>query len=167
MINLEEYKNALVNTYMYEIDNSDKMREERRIHLKQHYSDEYLSKIIDDTYIVIRKIFDICENGYCNINMNDDTTFYISLNLCGGYFSDRLYIDSDGYFISEYILKNVFGKTLSVEVKDTEYELDMDDSDIMSFGYDYSLYLKGFPDNMDNIKSDIFGISKNYKIGDF
>lgn len=160
MINLEEYKNVLVNTYRYEIDNSESKKEERRELLNRRYNDEYLNKIITDTYHVIKNIFDISENGYCNISMDDDTTCYISLNLIGGYSSDILYIDSYGNIISRYILKETFGNLFSITVKEIEYDFAEDDPDIMSFDYSYSLYLQNFPPNMKEIKENLFGTSK-------
>ena len=163
MINLEEYKNVLVNIYRYEIDNSESKREERKELLNKRYSDEYLNKIITDTYNVIKSIFDISDNGYCDISMDDDTTCYISLNLTGGYSSDILYIDSYGNIISRYILKETFGNLLSISVKEIEHDFDTGEPDIISFDYSYSLYLQNFPTNMKEIKENLFGFSKIMK----
>lgn len=163
MINLDEYKNILISTYRYEIDNSENEKKNRRVYLDKYYGDEYLSKIITDTYKVIENIFDISQCGYCNIDMDEDTTSYISLNLTGGYFSDRLYVDSYGNIISEYILKRTFGEFLIVEVKEEEHDFETDEPDIMSFDYTYTLYLQGFPKDMQSIKNKLFGNSKVIK----
>lgn len=160
MIDLEEYKNVLINVYRYEIDNCETQKIKRKENLNKYYCDEYLNKIISDTYSVIRTIFDKSETGYCNIDMDDNTTRYIFLNLSGGWFSDRLYIDSYGNIISEYILKRTFGDMLVVELKEEEYDFETNDPDIVSFNYTYSLYLQGFPKNMKCIKEDLFGTSK-------
>lgn len=160
MITLEEYKNALINVYRYEIDNCEVRKIKREEYLNKHYGDEYLNKIINDTYRVIKTILNTYESNYYYIDMNDDTTCYISLNLTGGYFSDRLYIDSYGNIISEYILKRTFGNRLSVDLKEDEYDFETDDPDIVSFDYSYSLYLQGFPKNMEEIKENLFGLSK-------
>lgn len=160
MITLEEYKDELVSVYRYEIDCSEQKKEGRKEYLNQYYYDEYLNKIINDTYQVIHKIVDSSPISYYNIEMNDDTTSYISLNLTGGFFSDRLYTDIEGNIISEHILKKTFGSSLSVNLQVDEYERNSDDPDIISFDYRFSLYLQGFPKNMENIKKNLFGISK-------
>lgn len=160
MITLEEYKDELESIYRYEIDHSEKQKEIRKEYLQKYYDDEYLNKIINDTYQVIHKIVDSNPIGYYNIEMNDDTTSYISLNLTGGYFSDRIYTDIEGNMISEHILKRTFGSSLSVNLQVDEYERNSDDPDIMSFDYHFSLYLQGFPKNIESMKKNLFGMSK-------
>lgn len=163
MISLEEYKNELIAVYRYQIDNNEIKREYRKEYLAKNYSDEYLERIINNTYDVIKTFFDISKDGFCDIDMDEDTTTYISLDLSGGYFSDRLYIDSLGNVISEHILKRTFGNRLDVRVKVEEKDFDSDDPDIVSFDYIYSLYLQGFPDNMEEIKESLFGVSRGIK----
>lgn len=159
MISLEEYKKVLISHYRYECDNTLEKRKLREKELEKKYSDEYLNKIINDTYKVIKKIFNEIEYSYFEISLNGDTTSYISLNLIGGYFSDRLFIDTDDNIISTYILKKTFGSRLIVELKTDEYEI-TDDPDIMSFSYIYSLYMQGFPKDMKSIKEELFGKNK-------
>lgn len=160
MITLDEYKDELTSVYYYEMDHSEASKENRKDYLNQYYGDEYLNKIINDTYQVIHQIVDSSPIGYYHIEMNEDTISYISLNLTGGFFSDRIYTDIEGNMISECILKRTFGSSLTVDLKVDEYERNSDDPDIMSFDYHYSLYLQGFPKNMENIKNGLFGISK-------
>lgn len=159
MISLEEYKNILIDYYFYECDNSIEKRKLREQNLNKEYGDEYLNKIIEDTYNFIKKIFDEIENSYFKIPLYEDTTSYISLNLIGGYSSDTLFTDCSGSIISRYILKRTFGSQLIVEVHTDEYEID-DDPDVISFSYIYSLYMQGFPDNMEDIKEELFGKNK-------
>lgn len=159
MISLEEYKKNLIYCYRHECDNNIEMRKLREDKLNKIYSDEYLKKIIEDTYNVVRVILEE-QPDYFMINMDDDTTTYIDLNLIGGFFSDRLFVDSDGNIISEYILKKVFGSQLAVVVMDEEYEYKNDDPDVVSFYYEYFLCLQDFPDNMKSIKKELFGKNK-------
>lgn len=160
MINLEEYKNILISTYKYEFDNTEEQKRKRKKYLEKYYSDEYLSKIINNTYTIIKRIFDINEHGFCYIKIEDDMIHTISLNLVGGYHSDRLYIDINGNIISEYILKRTFGTRLSIDVNIEEHDIESDDPDIISFDYEYFLYMQGFPNNMREIKENLFGSSK-------
>jgi len=159
MISLEEYKKMLIDYYRYECDNNLEKIELRKKELDKKYSDEYLNKIIEDTYNVIKMILEKQPNSFI-IEMDDDTTTYVNLNLIGGYFSDRLYVDSYGKIISESILKKVFGSQLNVVVMDEEIELKDNDPDIVSFDYEYSLYLQGFPENMENMRKELFGKNK-------
>jgi len=165
VINLEDYKNYLVSVHKYPIDNNEKKRLERMNHLNKSYSDDYLNKIINDTYSFIKDIFDKKDDecNYYSLDLDDDTTCFISLNLTGGWFSDRLYIDPNGNVISVYILHKVFGNQLSIWIKDEEIEFNTDDSDILSFDYRYSLYIQNFPKNMLEIKEELFGKEKIMK----
>jgi len=157
MLTLDEYKEELISKYRYEIDNSVAKKQGRLIYLEHRYSDEYLNKIIEDTYKVIRQILDMdsLKYGYCTIKMDDDTTSYISLDLTGGWFSDVLYEDAEGHIISNHILKKAFGKLLSVTVKENE-TLFSEEDDIISFNYSYDLYMQGFPKNIQSIKDNLF-----------
>lgn len=157
MIGLIDYKNYLINKYSYEIDNNDIKRNNRKQHLIKYYSDEYLEKIINDTYSVIREIFDRENQEYFNIKLYDyNNVAYVSLNLHGGWFSDRLYIDSNNRIISEYILKHIFGNKICIFVNEEEYRFDSCDPDIVSFNYENFLILQNFPDNMSEIKKNLF-----------
>lgn len=164
MISLGEYKEVLVNRCRYACDDNDIKRKERREYLDKHYSDEYLNKIINDSYNVIRTIFDISEKGYCLIELEDSKINGISLNLTFGWISDRLYIDNCGNIISSYILRRVFGEGLSISDKEKIYDDYSDDDDldfdIVSFYYRFYLYLQNFPEDMQSIKEELFGVSK-------
>jgi hypothetical protein len=159
MITLEEYKEYLINYYRYEIDNNDLKREERRKEFITKYSNEYIQKIIDDTYQFIREIFesDTIDYGYYNHHLEDDTTSYISLNICGGGFADTIFKDTNDRCISKYILRKVFGSHFMVYIKDDEIEYETEDPEIMGINCNYSLYMQEFPTNMKEIKENIFG----------
>lgn len=144
MITLEEYKEYLINTYVYEIDNSNIKKIERHKKLNKNYQDNYLNKIIIDTYKLINLILEVKNNNYYSIKINENNPNYISLNLTGGWHSDTIYEDFNGNLISEYILKYFFGNTIIVETKVEEYEFDTEDPDILSFDYEYYLYVQGF-----------------------
>lgn len=158
MIDLNNYKNYLINNYHYKIDNSLEKRAQRRVYLDTYYPDEYLSKIVDDSYSFIKDIFNdpSLEKGYISYEVEEDTTKYISLNLVGGYHSDTLYTDNNDRTISKYILKKTFGSSLIVDIKEDLHEFDTGDEDLISFDHRYSLYLQGFPNNMEEIKRDFF-----------
>lgn len=152
MIILEEYKEYLINTYKYELDNSEDKRNERKKILNKKYNDEYLNKIIEDTYKIINTII-IKNSNYCSIKINEYNTTTISLNLIGGWFSDFIYEDINGNLISEYILRKVFGNKLIIEEKIIEHEFDTEDPDILSFDYEHFLYLQGLTNNInENLK---------------
>ena len=73
MITLEEYKELLINTYVYEVDNSEDRKEKRREALIEVYGKEYLQKIIDDTNDFVKLILssDTLERGYCNFEIEN------------------------------------------------------------------------------------------------
>lgn len=144
MITIEEYKQYLTNTYKHEIDNTEERRENRKVYLTNHYKDEYLNKIIKDTSNLINIILNISNINYYFIKMSDYNVQYISLNLTGGWNSDTIYEDIDGNLISEHILKKTLGNQLSIDIKEIAHEFDTEDPDILSYDYEYYLYLQGF-----------------------
>lgn len=144
MITLEDYKTYLINVYVHKIDNTEDKTFERQKYLEENYSDDYLHKIIFDTYKIIDLICQEKSSNYYNIKLEENNPKYILLNLTGGWHSDTIYEDVNGNLISEYILKKFFGNTLIVESKIIEYEFDTEDPDILSFDYEYYLYIQGF-----------------------
>ena len=162
MITLEEYKNYLLNNYKYEIDSlPDKIKERERL-LARNYPDEFLNLVINNTYEFIKDIFN-CETlkyGYCNFEIDDDTSFGIDLMITGGGYSDRLYKDSEDRIISEHILETIFGKSFYINVKYEEIEHECEE-DILSFDYCYSLYMQGFPNDLNELKKSLFGKTKD------
>lgn len=76
--------------------------------------------------------------------------FFINLRLTGGYYSDKIYIDANGRYISEYLLTNIFGKNIQIEIRVDEYERELED-DILSYDYKYFLYIQGIPSNLDSV----------------
>lgn len=143
MITLEEYKEYLINTYKYPIDNSDKKKMDREIYLLNHYKEEYLNKIIKDTSKLISTLLNLQDRNYYSIKMSDCNINYIFLDLTGGWHSDIIYEDADGNLISSYILQKIIGNQLIIEVKEIEIEFDTEDPDILSYDYEYYLYLQG------------------------
>ena len=152
MISLTDYKNYLIESYHHEIDNTAEKREERREELEKNYGDFQLLRIINDTYSFVLSVLnsDVEEKGYYKFPIDYDTTDYISLNLSGGWHSDKLIMDSRGRMISNYILKQVFGPLIDFGVREElrEYE----DGDIVGYDADYSIYMQGFPKNLDEVK---------------
>ena len=162
MISLSEYKKNLISVYNWPIDCSIDEIEKRRKILNDKYSDEYIEKIISDTKIFIYDVLssETMKYGYYLKEINDDTTSYIDLNLHGGWHSDTLFIDdTSGRIISKYLLQQVFGNNLQIEIKCDEIE-DTSDEDILSYYYRYYIYMQGFSENIDEIKERFLGKSK-------
>lgn len=153
MITLNEYKNHLVSVYKWPIDNTEAEIEKRRIHLNQNYEDEYLEKIINDTYSFIKDVLmsDAIERKYYKKDVNEDTTKSIYLFLHGGYSSDILYKDNDERIISRYIIQQVLGNNLQIGIECEELEDDRDD-DILSYYYRYYIYIQNFSSDIERIK---------------
>ena len=162
METLENYKNHLINHYVYEYDNSTEKRLKRKVLLERKLSDEELSKIITDSYSFIKDIFKnpTLEHGYCSYELELDTTEYISLNLVGGYHSDILFTDDNHRLISRYILKKVFGPQFMIYVNEELEDFKTDDPDIVCYDYRYYLYMQGFPNNLKEIEESLFPKNK-------
>ena len=76
MMSLNEYKNCLINTYSWTIDKSDMLILKRKRVLDKEYGDEFLSKVISDSYDFARSVLDdeSINYGYYKSNVLDDTT---------------------------------------------------------------------------------------------
>lgn len=120
IFNLNNYKKQLINKYSYEIDNNEVAKTKRAEYLKQHYSDEFLQTIIDDTqHFVLTLIENNLNNhvGYAEIDLLKNAEF-IFLNLIGGWFSDTLFTlecGSDEKVISLHLLKKFLGPSFRIE----------------------------------------------------
>ena len=162
MITLDEYKEYLINFYRSEIDSGENKKMERKDYLSSHYSDQYLQKIIDDTYSFINDILsmDTIKDGYCVVGANENSlTTTINLSITGGGPSDDIYIDLNGRYISSRLLNKVFGNSFVVFLKVDEIEYDVDE-DILGVTYNYYIQMQNFPINLDEIKEELFGKSK-------
>ena len=161
MITLKQYKNHLIDTYTYEMDNLNDKKEERKRKLESKYSDEDLTSIIFDTYSFARDVLDIdtVKEGYCKIPLEENTTEYVSLGLIGAHHSDTLFTDPKGRKISKYVARQFFGDYFYIDIDADEYE--EVDGDIGSFHYDYYLYMQGI-NNIEELKEEadkILGIN--------
>ena len=157
MMTLDEYKNYLINFSSWNIDNNKEAITARKELLNKLYTDTYLTKIIIDTYNFANDVlrsYNI-KWGYYEAEVNDyDNCFFIDLRLTGGYYSDKIYIDANGRYISEYLLTNIFGKNIQIEIRVDEYDRELED-DILSFDYKYFLYIQGISSNLDSVISSI------------
>lgn len=156
MISLNEYKNYLVNTYSWPIDNSNELALRRRKLLELKYGDEFLSKVINDSYSFAKSVLNsnTINNGYFRNELSDDTTMYINLELHGGWMSDTLFVDSEGRYISKYIIKKIFGRSILVELRTEEAEREVEDG-MFTFDYNYYIYMQGFPEDLRDIKNSL------------
>lgn len=155
-ITLKQYKQYLISSYQYEIDNTPSKREERKQRLEQGYSDDELNTIIDNTYNFLKEVVNsesVIYDGYSKIPIPDDTTSFISLNLTGGHFSDTLYKDDKGRTISKYIIRQIVGGYFYIDVIDEEREFE--DGDIVGFDVDYYLYMQNFPKNLNQLRREL------------
>lgn len=162
MISLSEYKQHLLSVHVWPIDGSIDEIEKRKKIMNDKYSDEYIERIISDTNDFVYDVLssETVKYGYFSKEINDDTTSYINLNLHGGWHSDTLFVDdTSGRIISEYLMQQVFGSYLQIDVKCDEIE-DASDENILSYYYRYSIYMQGFPENIDEIKESFFGKRK-------
>lgn len=155
MISLNEYKDYLANTYSWPIDNSSELILKRRKLLELKYGDEFLSKVISDSYSFARSVLNssTINNGYFRDELSDDTTMYINLELHGGWMSDTLFVDSEGRYISEHVIKTIFGRSVLVEFRTEETEREVEDG-MFTFDY-YYIYMQRFPNDLSDIRSSI------------
>ena len=138
IFNLENYKNYLIEVYTYEIDNNEYSKNKRKEYLENHYSDEFLESIINDTlnfsiYLLESNLGN--ETRWCDIDLLEDAS-YIFLNLTGGWFSDTLYrINYDGkeITISKHLLKKFLGNNFWIE-EDSQINAVIDEDD------EYTIY---------------------------
>ena len=169
-ITLEEYKNYLVNKYVYEYDNNEKKRQKRLSILNRNYNDEYLEKIIIGTYNFVNKIIEIYENNpheYIEIPLEREPKItYIDLFLMGGWKSDTIVSDSENNFYSIYILKEIFGEFFYIEPCKIEIEEELyedDEFSILSEIPSYYLYIQLKKENIENAKTKVLRITNNKK----
>lgn len=156
MISLNEYKNYLANTYSWSIDNSSELALKRRKLLELKYGDEFLSKVIGDSYSFARSVLNsnTINSGYFRSELSDDTTMYINLELHGGWMSDTLFVDSEGRYISKHIIKTIFGRSSIIELKTEEVEREVEDR-MFTFDYNYYIYMQGFPKDLSDIRDSL------------
>lgn len=170
MLTLEEYKNILVekgeNTFL-------NPKEKRRKYLEERYTDEYLNKIITDTYDFSREIFDMetLKDGFVTFELDLDLLHdflgedYIYTHDGLGRISDFLYCVYEKRMISEAILKEIFGKELLLNAQEHETFFQSEEgSDIMSRNYFSLLTISRFPDNMDEIREKLIEDEEYHQI---
>lgn len=162
MISLEEYKEHLISYYKYEYDNSLEKKEERRNALSKRYSDEYLQKVISDTYDFIKEVLysEQIKKGTYRLDLFEDSEKDIWLNIVGGGCSDRIFKDEKDREISRYILVHFFrgyNRRFSAEYIVEEKDYDCGDSPFVEVYEDYYLKLQSFPQDIDAIKNEMFG----------
>lgn len=156
MISLNEYKNYLANTYSWSIDNSEELALKRRKLLELKYGDEFLFKVISDSYSFARSVLNsnTINSGYFGNELSDDTTMYINLELHGGWMSDTIFIDSDGRYVSKHIINAIFGRSVLIELRTEEVEREVEDG-MFTFDYNYYIYMQGFPEDLSDIKKSL------------
>ena len=155
MISQDRYKNELIKYFQHKSDNKMK-RKEKISCLEQSYTDEYLNRIISDTYEFTKYVLsqDTVGCGFCSLEVDNIYVNYIGLGLIDGKFADKLYYYGD-YIVSERILKDIFGKQLTIEIKGDIYAHNKEERKY--------LFLSEFPKDVNQIKDSLFGKSKVLK----
>lgn len=158
-IDLEQYKNYLLNCYKHEYDNNENKRQERIQLLNNKYKDEYLESIIVGTYNFVNKIIDISENnynGYIKIPLyTEPDIIYIDLDLAGGWMSDTIVSDSENNFYSVSLLKKIFGERFHIEPCQIDFTREIneeEDFSIVSEIPSYYLYIQCKKEIIDNAR---------------
>ena len=159
MIAIEEFKNML--TEEYTGNKKDIMEQFERV-----YSDNYLQKIIDDTYSLVKEILDYFIKTDCFVfeDTNDFKKHTGVIYLTGSDFEikDKLYVVSEDRIISTRIMKKVFGESLNISNSRRyswfEDERENEDDDWCV----YTTKIIGLPtDKFDEIRKELFGKSKS------
>ena len=74
------------------------------------------------------------------------------MNLHEGWYSDILFVDDTSErIISKFLIHQVFGNHLQINIKCDEIE-DTSDEDILIYYCRYYIYMQGVPENIDEIK---------------
>lgn len=159
MINLEEYKDYLVDKYRHECDNNETQRQKRLSLLNSKYKNEYLENIIISTYNFANKIIEMSENnyyGYIEIPLESEPNItYIELNLTGAWMSDTIVRDSKNNFYSIGLLMKIFGNFFLINPCKVEINEEIDEDDdflIVSEIPSYYLYIQCKKEIIENAK---------------
>jgi len=144
LININEYKEYLINYFMYPCDNTPEKRLENKKLLEQKYSDEYLEEIIRNTEDFIIRFLEIC--------LEEDTTYiriplefkvnYVFTNCTGGWSPDMFVpIDSidEGKNISKHLLHRFLGEGFHIYFDENVVEYYDDEDPDMIIGNSYSI----------------------------
>lgn len=134
-IDIKTYRNYLEDFYVYPCDKNNK---EQRKKYVDKYSDEELSKIIENTKLFIIYLFEKLENeNYVNKDNTftsikiSDKQIYIFTNCTGGSSPDVLYNPLDfgeDFYVSYYLLNKFLEGFIIYENFETFEEYDEDDS---------------------------------------
>ena len=160
-ITLKEYKDYLIDKYVYEMDNLESRRLMRVNLLNSNYNDEYLERVIIGTYNFIDKIIKISENNYygsITIPLDMEPMIMdINLNVIGGFISDTVVRDSNNNFYSIGLLKKVFGSFFYIEPCRIDFYEEIDEDDdfcIVSEIPTYYLYIQCEKEIIDSVKNE-------------
>lgn len=160
-ITLKEYKDYLIDKYVYEMDNLESRRLMRVNLLNSNYNDEYLERVIIGTYNFIDKIIKISENNYygsITIPLDMEPMIMdINLNVVGGFISDTVVSDSDNNFYSIGLLKKIFGSFFYIEPCRIDFYEEIDEDDdfcIVSEIPTYYLYIQCEKEIIDSVKNE-------------
>jgi len=131
MFNLDKYKSYLIEFYYHRYD-EDKLKE-RKDYINNHYTDNYLTEIINNTQQFILLLLDKMKNDqhiykdniFCEMELllSGEIEKYISNGCCGGWPSDRLFhLGNEDTLISKFLIENFFGKKFRIELNYKEID---------------------------------------------
>ena len=161
MLTLFEYKELLVNHCKYKFDNTELKKENRRKKLINEYQDDFLEKIIKDTYSFIRLLLDLDlqDKDTYSFPVNNISLINISLNDYIEDNADEIFVFLDNILISKRILKEELGEDFYIAIKEEEHYTGYFDS-LVKIKYSEKIDLKNFPDNLDEIEKRLFGTGR-------
>lgn len=159
LFDLDTYKEFLVASYRHKCDDSEVMRNKRRLLLLERYDDDYLQSILEGTESFIIKLLEMSENdypGFFNIQLqNEPTIKMINLDLTGGWMSDTIVLDSENNHYSVNVLEQVFGRFFSIEPSRIEYDEEVDEDDdfcIVSEIPTFSTYIQCSKKSLESVR---------------
>ena len=151
---LRIYKNTLRTNHSWK--NGIEYKED----IPGYYSNELLSTIINDTYDVIKEIVENRETDEYVITLNGDRPIeHICLDSSECVSSDIVYIDKNGRLISKIIIQDAFFVGTRILKSQTKLAL-VERCPRERF---YELKLSNLPENLEDLKEDLFGTTKKLK----
>ena len=135
-VDLDFYKEYLCSFFKYEIDNDEVKKKERKRYLEQHYSNDMLIEIIENTKEFICGLLEKVlgnQNSYFEFEIMGNL-HYISTNCSGGYNPDILIPIDDidgGKLISKFLLRTLLGSNIIIEIDYEEIEVWDEDNEFI------------------------------------
>ena len=152
LITLEDYKNYLIGFYTNKCD-EDKT-DERTDYINKHYSNEYLSRIVNNTEKFLLEIIKDMLNTtqyqddkvWCKKEVSTYVYKDITNGCSGGWHADTVFCADErdfDYLVSTQLIKSFFGSKFHLDVYDDLTERYDEEDDIGSIDCTTYLYIVG------------------------